>query len=129
MSAEAFYRLFLSTLEVHGFVALDSGGAIQIVPDAGARFGSGDDFVTQLIVLDNIGVNQLVALLAADLAAARAPGRAPSVELADRRRSAGQHARECSSSSGAWIKPARRRSRSSRSRTHPPTKSCACSVS
>jgi general secretion pathway protein D len=63
MSAEAYYRLFLSTLEVHGFVALDSGGAIQIVPDAGARFGSGDDFVTQLIVLDNIGVNSLVALL------------------------------------------------------------------
>ena len=36
MSPDGFYRLFLSTLEVHGFVALDSGDAIQIVPDASA---------------------------------------------------------------------------------------------
>jgi len=63
MSPDAFYRLFLSTLEVHGFAALDSGGAIQIVPDANARFGSGDDYVTQAIVLDNIGAAQLVPIL------------------------------------------------------------------
>jgi general secretion pathway protein D len=63
MSPDAFYRLFLSTLEVHGYVALDSGNAIQIVPDANARFGSGDDYVTQAIVLDNIGAAQLVPLL------------------------------------------------------------------
>jgi general secretion pathway protein D len=63
MTADAFYQLFLSTLEVHGFVALDSGDAIQIVPDAQARFGAGDDFVTQLVVLNNIGAQQLVALL------------------------------------------------------------------
>jgi general secretion pathway protein D len=63
MSPDAFYRLFLSTLEVHGYVALDSGGAIQIVPDANARFGAGDDYVTQAIVLDNIGAAQLVPLL------------------------------------------------------------------
>jgi general secretion pathway protein D len=63
MSPDAFYRLFLSTLEVHGFAALDSGGAIQIVPDANARFGSGDDYITQAIVLDNIGAAQLVPIL------------------------------------------------------------------
>jgi general secretion pathway protein D len=63
MSPDAFYRLFLSTLEVHGYVALDSGAAVQIVPDANARFGSGDDYVTQAIVLDNIGAAQLVPLL------------------------------------------------------------------
>jgi general secretion pathway protein D len=63
MSEEAFYRLFLSALEVHGFVALDSGNAIQIVPDANARFGAGDDYVTQAIVLDNIGAAQLVPIL------------------------------------------------------------------
>jgi len=63
MSPDAFYRLFLSTLEVHGFAALDSGGAIQIVPDANARFGAGDDYVTQAIVLDNIGAAQLVPIL------------------------------------------------------------------
>jgi general secretion pathway protein D len=63
MSEDAFYRLFLSALEVHGFVALDSGNAIQIVPDANARFGSGDDYVTQAIILDNIGAAQLVPIL------------------------------------------------------------------
>ena len=63
MTEDAFYRLFLSALEVHGFVALDSGNAIQIVPDANARFGSGDDYVTQAIILDNIGVTQLVPIL------------------------------------------------------------------
>ena len=63
MSEDAFYRLFLSALEVHGFVALDSGNAIQIVPDANARFGAGDDYVTQAIILDNIGAAQLVPIL------------------------------------------------------------------
>jgi general secretion pathway protein D len=63
MTPDAFYRLFLSALEVHGFVALDSGNAIQIVPDANARFGAGDDYVTQAIVLDNIGAAQLVPIL------------------------------------------------------------------
>jgi general secretion pathway protein D len=63
MSPAAFYQLFMSTLEVHGFVALDSGDAIQIVPDANARFGAGDDYVTQAIVLDNIGAAQLVPIL------------------------------------------------------------------
>jgi general secretion pathway protein D len=63
MTEDAFYRLFLSTLEVHGFVALDSGNSIQIVPDANARFGAGDDYVTQAIILDNIGAAQLVPIL------------------------------------------------------------------
>ena len=63
MSPDAFYRLFESALEVHGFVALDSGNAIQIVPDANARFGAGNDYVTQAIVLDNIGAAQLVPIL------------------------------------------------------------------
>jgi general secretion pathway protein D len=63
MSADAYYRLFLSVLEVHGYVALDSGDAIQIVPDANARFGAGDDYETRAIVLDNIGAAQLVPIL------------------------------------------------------------------
>jgi general secretion pathway protein D len=63
MTREGFYRLFLSMLEVHGFAALDSGDAIEIVPDANARFGSGDDYVTQAVVLDNIGAAQLVPIL------------------------------------------------------------------
>jgi general secretion pathway protein D len=63
MTADAFYRTFLASLEVHGFVALDSGTAIQIVPDANARFGAGDDYVTQAIILNNIGAAQLVPIL------------------------------------------------------------------
>jgi general secretion pathway protein D len=63
MTADAFYRTFLASLEVHGFVALESGTAIQIVPDANARFGAGDDYVTQAIILDNIGAAQLVPIL------------------------------------------------------------------
>jgi general secretion pathway protein D len=63
MSPDAYYRLFLSVLEVHGYVALDSGDAIQIVPDANARFGAGDDYETRAIVLDNIGAAQLVPIL------------------------------------------------------------------
>ncbi len=63
MTADAFYRTFLASLEVHGFVALDSGSAIQIVPDANARFGAGDDYVTQAIILDDIGAAQLVPIL------------------------------------------------------------------
>ncbi|MEO8464445.1 MAG: type II secretion system secretin GspD [Gammaproteobacteria bacterium] len=63
MSPPAFYRLFQSVLEVHGFVALDSGDALQIVPDANARFGAGSDYVTQAIVLENIAAAQLVPIL------------------------------------------------------------------
>jgi general secretion pathway protein D len=63
MSPDAFYKLFQSALEVHGFVALDSGSAIEIVPDANARFGEGDDYVSQAIVLQNIGAAQLVPIL------------------------------------------------------------------
>ncbi len=63
MSPDAFYQLFLSTLEVHGYVALDAGDAIQIVPDANARFGQGDDYVTQAVFVKNIAAAQLVPIL------------------------------------------------------------------
>ena len=63
MSPDAFYKLFESVLNVHGFVALDSGSAIEIVPDANARFGEGDDYVSQAIVLENINAAQLVPIL------------------------------------------------------------------
>jgi general secretion pathway protein D len=63
MTAEAFYRTYLAALEVHGFIPLESGNNIMIVPDANARFGAGEDYVTQAIVLDNIGAQQLVPIL------------------------------------------------------------------
>ena len=63
MTADAFYRTYLAALEVHGFIPLESGNNIMIVPDANARFGAGQDFVTQAIILDNVGAQQLVPIL------------------------------------------------------------------
>ena len=63
MPADAFYQTFLAALEVHGFIPLESGNTIMIVPDANARFGAGDDYVTQAIILDNINAQQLVPIL------------------------------------------------------------------
>ena len=70
MSPEAFYDAFLSTLQVHGYAALNSGGIVKIVPDANARQSpgaeagaEGDRFVTQTVALENIGAAQLVPIL------------------------------------------------------------------
>ncbi|HEX5048748.1 MAG TPA: type II secretion system secretin GspD, partial [Gammaproteobacteria bacterium] len=63
LSADAFYQLFVAMLEVHGFVPLESGGAIEVVPDANARTGQGADFITQAVVLKNVGAVQLVPVL------------------------------------------------------------------
>jgi general secretion pathway protein D len=63
LSPDAFYQLFVAMLEVHGFVPLESGNAIEIVPDANARTGQGADFVTQAVVLNNVGAVQLVPVL------------------------------------------------------------------
>src|SRR5688572_33016283 len=37
MTPDAFYEAFLALLQVHQFVAVESGGIIKIVPDADAR--------------------------------------------------------------------------------------------
>ena len=37
MSPEAFYQAFLSILQVHGFMAVQSGNVTKILPDANAR--------------------------------------------------------------------------------------------
>ena len=37
MSPAAFYEAFLALLQVHQFVAVESGGIIRIIPDANAR--------------------------------------------------------------------------------------------
>ncbi len=73
MSKEAFYEAFLSILQVHGYVAIQSGDLIKILPDATARqFPSGfgtegaagpDDMVTQVIQVHNVGATQLVPIL------------------------------------------------------------------
>lgn len=70
MSPEAFYEAFLATLQVHAFVALEAGDLVKIVPDANARMlpgaepgAMGDELVTQVVTLDNIGAAQLVPIL------------------------------------------------------------------
>jgi general secretion pathway protein D len=74
MSPEAFYEAFLSILEVHGYVAVPSGDLTKILPDANARqvpaldlpsgrVGAGDELVTQVIQVQNVGAAQLVPIL------------------------------------------------------------------
>jgi general secretion pathway protein D len=72
MSADAFYAAFLSILEVHGYVAVTTGDVVKIIPDASARQypgpigaggSAGDDLVTQVLLVENVGAPQLVPIL------------------------------------------------------------------
>jgi len=73
MTPDAFYEAFLSILQVHGYVAVTSGDLIKIVPDATARqyagplgatgAAGGDDIVTQVVQVQNVGAAQLVPIL------------------------------------------------------------------
>ena len=73
MSQDAFYEAFLSILSVHGYVAVQSGDLIKILPDATARqfpgpFGTADaagpdDMTTQVVQLRNVNATQLVPIL------------------------------------------------------------------
>jgi general secretion pathway protein D len=73
LGPDALYEAFLSILQVHGYVAVESGDLIKIVPDATARqFASPigvegaegpDDIATQVVQVRNVGATQLVAIL------------------------------------------------------------------
>ncbi len=73
MTPDAFYEAFLSILQVHGYVAVTSGDLIKIIPDATARqfagplgtagAAGGDDIVTQVLQVQNVGAAQLVPIL------------------------------------------------------------------
>ena len=70
MSPDAFYDAFLATLSVHGFVALEAGEVIKIMPDANARVHpsagegeDGDQIVTRTLQIENINATELVPLL------------------------------------------------------------------
>ncbi len=73
MSKGAFYEAFLSILQVHGYIAVESGNLIKILPDATARqyptrFGTEgaegpDDLATEVIQVKNVGATQLVPIL------------------------------------------------------------------
>ena len=90
MSPEAFYEAFLATLQIHGFIAVESENVVRIVPDATARVHpglaaetEGDRIVTQVVQLTNVGAAQLVPILRPPDSAVRAPGSAPGVQHAD----------------------------------------------
>ncbi|HBD24253.1 MAG TPA: type II secretion system protein GspD [Oceanospirillaceae bacterium] len=71
MSNQDIYDVFLSVMDVHGFVALPEGKAIKIVPNINSRFaGSGDgkgiapgSLVTQVIQVQEASAKDLVPLL------------------------------------------------------------------
>jgi general secretion pathway protein D len=73
LGPDALYEAFLSILQVHGYVAIESGDLIKIIPDATARqfpttIGTADsmgpdDLATQVIQLRNVGATQLVPIL------------------------------------------------------------------
>jgi len=74
MTPAAFYEAFLALLQVHQFVAVESGGIIKIVPDANARQmpnidlpsnvkDGSDELITQVIAVENVNAAQLVPVL------------------------------------------------------------------
>ncbi|MAD91428.1 MAG: type II secretion system protein GspD [Gammaproteobacteria bacterium] len=73
MSKDAFYEAFLSILQVHGYIAIESGNLIKILPDATARqfpsqYGTenirgADSLATQVIKVENVNATQLVPIL------------------------------------------------------------------
>jgi len=73
LGPDALYEAFLSILQVHGYVAIDTGDLIKIIPDATARqfpsqIGTAgaagpDDLATQVVQLHNVGATQLVPIL------------------------------------------------------------------
>lgn len=73
MSPQAFYETFLSILQIYGFVAVESGDVVKIIPDTNARQFpvptggdrrvGGDDIVTEVVQVVNVGAAQLVPIL------------------------------------------------------------------
>ncbi len=74
MTPAAFYEAFLALLQVHQFIAVESGGIVRIVPDANARQlvnkdlpddvrGGSEELVTQVIAVQNVNAAQLVPVL------------------------------------------------------------------
>ena len=70
-SADRIYEIFLSALNVNGFVAVESGDIIKIVPDIGAmqratgdgQGAAGDQLVTRVIEVEQVEVGQLAGIL------------------------------------------------------------------
>lgn len=73
LGPDALYEAFLSILQVHGYVAVESGDLVKIIPDATARqfpsrlgtdgAAGPDDMATSVVQLRNVGATQLVPIL------------------------------------------------------------------
>ncbi|HEY7775943.1 MAG TPA: type II secretion system secretin GspD, partial [Kineobactrum sp.] len=74
VSRSELYDLFLSILEVHGFTAVRSGGVVRVIQNKDARSApvnvrndgggrSNDEYVTQVIRLQNISAAKLIPVL------------------------------------------------------------------
>nr|WP_241521218.1 type II secretion system secretin GspD [Kineobactrum sediminis] len=74
VSRSELYDLFLSILEVHGYTAVRSGGVVRVIQNKDARSApvtvrndgngrSNDEYVTQVIRLQNISAAKLIPVL------------------------------------------------------------------
>ena len=74
VSADEIYQVFLSVLEVHGFVAAPSGTSIKIVPKVNSRLAGqvtevsnatpkGDTIVTQVMAVEHVPAVQIVPVI------------------------------------------------------------------
>jgi general secretion pathway protein D len=74
VSRSELYDLFLSILDVHGYTAVRSGGIVRVIPSKDARsspvavrgdddIGGNDEYVTQVISLENISAAKLIPVL------------------------------------------------------------------
>ena len=72
MDDKEIYEIFLQILKVHGFAAVDSGGAVQVILSQEARTdsrfttGSGSPsggIVTRVLAVENVNAAQLVSVL------------------------------------------------------------------
>jgi general secretion pathway protein D len=74
VSADELYQLFLSILEVHGYTAVRSGEVVRVIQNKDARSAAvgvsdgkaaraSDEYVTQVIRLENISAAKLIPVL------------------------------------------------------------------
>jgi len=73
VTRDELYDLFLSILEVHGYTAVRSGGVVRVIQSKDARSSpvavadgkrrGGDEYVTQVIRLENISAAKLIPVL------------------------------------------------------------------
>ncbi len=68
MDRDALYQVFLSVLDVYGYSAVPAGAVVKIVPAINARqslqlHGQGEEMVTRVIRVQNVGVTQLATML------------------------------------------------------------------